>query len=396
MSTEFVNKDPRLAKALVGDRVFDGDPLRIVDVGARGGFEDHWAVYGDQAFTVGFELDAHECVRMNADLDPRRQKVYPYALHEKKGTRELTLTTSSGSSGLHAPDQDFWHRFWEIGNLRAVEKMPIATIDYDSFVAQEGLSPCDFMKLDTEGGEGNVLAGAANALPDMLGVSSEVWFIDAHADRMTYGKMDTLLRGFGFELMALSSYKYRRKALPWRMNAEENGGCGQVLWGHVVYLRDAVREFADPKKLTGWDRIRVLKLASIFDLFSLQDCAAELLIEATKRGICMAADKERYLNMTVPGGTYEEHMAALLLREFPAFMEKISALFPAYRETVVRAGKELLAGHATEALAMLVEELSFLRDAPVKTPDQEWLRGLYEEITMHRSALAAILGRRRV
>ena len=43
-----LHPNPRFTKHLVEKRVFHNDPLVVVDVGARKGFEKHWDHYRDQ------------------------------------------------------------------------------------------------------------------------------------------------------------------------------------------------------------------------------------------------------------------------------------------------------------------------------------------------------------
>jgi hypothetical protein len=50
-----LHPDPNFIKSLVEEKSFENDPLVVVDVGARKGFEKHWDHYGDQISLIGFE-----------------------------------------------------------------------------------------------------------------------------------------------------------------------------------------------------------------------------------------------------------------------------------------------------------------------------------------------------
>ena len=50
-----VHPNPRLTERLVENRFFEDNPLVVVDVGARKGFEKHWDYYKDQCRLFGFE-----------------------------------------------------------------------------------------------------------------------------------------------------------------------------------------------------------------------------------------------------------------------------------------------------------------------------------------------------
>ncbi len=66
MALERINFQPRMTQFLVNQlSAFSDKPLLILDVGARGGFEDHWQLYGEQALQIGFEPDVEEFERLN-------------------------------------------------------------------------------------------------------------------------------------------------------------------------------------------------------------------------------------------------------------------------------------------------------------------------------------------
>ena len=75
-----LHPNPRFTKHLVEKRVFHNDPLVVVDVGARKGFEKHWDHYRDQIKLIGFapNKDSFEdCVQNKSNA---QSTYYPYAL----------------------------------------------------------------------------------------------------------------------------------------------------------------------------------------------------------------------------------------------------------------------------------------------------------------------------
>jgi hypothetical protein len=118
MTLKSMNPEPVLAAAWVESGIFRNDPLRVVDVGARDGFEAHWReVFHDQVQLFGFEPDREECARVNAQELARGGRVFPYALHGKPGTRPFFVTQFPASCGFYEPDASFWARFSAQSNL---------------------------------------------------------------------------------------------------------------------------------------------------------------------------------------------------------------------------------------------------------------------------------------
>lgn len=152
----------------------------------------------------------------------------------------------------------------------------------DDYIPTAQRSAVDFVKIDTDGHDFEVLLGTDALLNagGALGMSIEAQFHGAvHDYANTFANIDRWMRGHGFSLFDIEVYRYSRGALPapfvWDIPAQTV--TGQVLWGEAVYFRD----LADPSYEQMWSlrptREQVLKLASLFELFGLPDCAAELL-----------------------------------------------------------------------------------------------------------------------
>jgi hypothetical protein len=50
-----------------------------------------------------------------------------------------------------------------------------------------------------------------------------------------------------------------------------------VLWGEALYLRDGVSEMKANSSGMDWSQNKILKLASLMEIFYLIDCAIELI-----------------------------------------------------------------------------------------------------------------------
>jgi FkbM family methyltransferase len=307
MALTNINKCPRFTKHLVSLKAFDSKRLSVVDVGARGGFESHWSFYGDQVRLIGFEPDLEECNRLNQQVSNTENCYFPFALAQSIGKRTFYVTAYPSSSGFYKPDMRFLHRFPDEVNLTVVKEIEIDTIDLDSFSRENGLKVIDFMKLDAEGGELPILKGAERLLKKSgLGLSVEVEFCPFHEGQPLFGEVDSFLSPLGFVLFDLSCYRHSRKALPGpRWFGQGSGGLskrGQIIWGQALYLRDAVDELNFSNKLEdGWDDLKLLKLASIMELFNLPDCAIELMQVARQKGFLQGWNVDYLIDLCVPG-----------------------------------------------------------------------------------------------
>ena len=300
-----LNPNPRFTQHLVQSRAFAKDPLVVVDVGARKGFESHWRLYSDQVSLIGFEADAEECRRLNEQLTDSYHKFYPVALHRDKGERPFFITGSHpASSGFYKPDMQFMKRFPDERNLVVTDIGELTTTDFDSFADNHGIGSVDFIKIDVEGATLDVLRGSLRALESSVwGMSIEVEFAAMHENEPLFADVDAFLRPLGFVLFDVTLNRIARKVLsPHAFSSvpshTENG---QLIFGQAVYLRDAQREIEFPNgSQIEWREANVLKLASFMELVRLNDCAIELLQFAQERGLLGIDDISSFIDLLVP------------------------------------------------------------------------------------------------
>ncbi|UCG55079.1 MAG: FkbM family methyltransferase [Dehalococcoidia bacterium] len=334
MSLTNINDNPRFTKYLVGQKAFQVNPLTVVDVGARGGFESHWTPYGDQLHIIGFEPDAEECARLN-EQSSAQISYFPIALDQRPGKRTLYVTKYIASSGLYEPDIKHIQRFTEEEDLTVVRTVELDTVDLDSFLNQEKVHEVDFIKLDTEGTELDILKGSIGLLQKtVLGLSIEVGFMQLHQNQPLFSDVDVFLRDLGFALFDLSHYRYSRKSLPeprWSGQVAIPSKQGQTIWGQVLYLRDGVNELNFTNRLKGnWNDARILKLASLMEIFCLPDCAIELLQVAQQTGRLQNWNVGHLIDLLVPPVVDQALITSGLTRgqilSYDEYMERITSI----------------------------------------------------------------------
>ena len=335
MSLDNINYSSKLVNNLVDTKAFIDRPLMIIDGGARWNFEQHWLQYVDQATIIGFEPEKQESLRLLRELSDEKHRIYPIGLDHKKGKKTFYVTQWPSGSSFYPVNAALWDRFIRGDDKRIVGTVEMETIALDSFVEGNELGYVDYVKLDTEGSELDILKGAVMTLnQSIMAVSVEVEFIQMHNGQPFFADVDAFLRERGFHLYDLSLYRIERKALPMLSSsvAPENADYGQLTIGQTLYLRDAVAEIESGDNLLGdgWSTTNILKLASIMDVFCLPDCAIELLLFARERGLLEGFDVEKLVNTMVPKignktvtyGEYLEHIDAIKKRGYTDNFER--------------------------------------------------------------------------
>ena len=157
-----------------------GLTINFLDVGARGDISEPWSLFAPNAIKIiGFEPDAVECARLSATHPDR--KYYPRALWGDHTTRPFYLCEWASTSSMYPPAEENNHHYrtthWT-GRV-PVRTLQVNCVTLDSVLSREDAP--DFIKIDTQGAELEILKGASQSL--RLGaplVLAETWCAEVY------------------------------------------------------------------------------------------------------------------------------------------------------------------------------------------------------------------------
>ena len=232
--------------------------------GARGEIQNRLVSALPNARFIGFEPDAAACELLHRNA-PAHHSYYPVAVGAREETRTLYITREPACSSLLPPNRDFFAQYLDCGpQIEVLEERPIQTVSLNNYLPGVGVTTVDFLELDTQGTELDILHGADRWLAStVVGVKVEVEFSPIYQGQPLFGQLDEYLRRFGFMLFDLSRSRYRRGSVPRTLRTR-----GQLLWGDALYLRD-YRPFTSPEQL--------LKLCVLAAALGFHDYAVEIL-----------------------------------------------------------------------------------------------------------------------
>jgi hypothetical protein len=206
-----------------------------------------------------------------------------------------------------------------------------------------GVASIDFIKLDVEGAELDILRGSKAYLEEALplGLLSEIRFHREINGSPSFAELDIFLRPLGLSLYNLQYYHQSRVALPYpslhdyRLPSGERFFAyttqGQIQDGDALYFRDTIIGAATGTK--GISTVRLLKLAALFEIYSLSDCAAEIIL-GNRDELGRLVDCDRLLDLlatTIAGHTTtfkdykERYFSATISETTPTSSADISA-----------------------------------------------------------------------
>jgi FkbM family methyltransferase len=269
------NTSPGFTQWVVKRRLLQ-TKLVLVDVGVQGGIHPRWKALGGFLHVYGFDPLVETIEPLTKSVEPNHE-YFAIALGDQDGERELFVPTVLPAASFFAreAEQDQARMTIDTGNWAATKtrRVPIRRLDTLSQRWPHGI---DFMKLDCEGYEPAVLAGAHNSTSQVLAIETEIGFSSIHWPQTHFSAVydQVVPRGFrlsnlAFDRVPFASYFQRAKELGREQGAEKSvstPGTFAVLFSRSLTLRG---QPPTPDQ--------VLKSAIIFELYNMLDAAYDVL-----------------------------------------------------------------------------------------------------------------------
>jgi len=159
----------------------------ILDGGARSAFDDpRWNVFDPGRVRLfGFEVDEKECADLNRLARERGLDYHFFSvgLWSRPARKTFYENKSSGGGSFFAQNSDFTNR-WKFENaeqkfLAREMFYPTGTTEWDLtsvevWARNNGVDDLDFMKLNVQGAELEILKGMGGLLERVIGIQTEI------------------------------------------------------------------------------------------------------------------------------------------------------------------------------------------------------------------------------
>ncbi len=256
------------------------ESFRLIDVGVRGGFHDRWQAFGDHLELWGFDALYEDGVAplIAANKYPGRIRYLHCALGDKDETRPFRYYRENPSSSHFAAANgtDVIDENW----------IQVPTRRLDTLFSDGTIGPAiDFMKLDAETYEIEILKGAGETLSrsGILGIESESHFFRTpRHPRSHFVELYEQLAPYDMTVYDLGIVRQPKPTLSNGFPQEIIGGryvmrpIGRILVCDCLFLSDAFKDAAVQGTCTV---DRLLKMIAIAELYGLQDISLSILFD---------------------------------------------------------------------------------------------------------------------
>ena len=294
-------------------RVFDRHPFVLIDVGCADGIDEAWRRFGPSLLAHGYDPDVAACEAAQAG------ETLPGVRYHARFVglpHSHPFVERRRAEAAQWPNTNIWGRV-TAGHLAAKQAEgahdepqgaprladPSTIIGVGDIVRTERLPTVDFVKVDVDGPDLEVLESARDTLGEkqVLGVGLEVnWFGSANPTEHTFHNTDRFLREQGYALCGLNFRRYSRTALPAPFEYEVYAQTrfGQPYQGDAIYVRDLAAPY-EHELAAAYSAEKLLKLACLYELIGLPDCAAEV-INSFRERLVAYGDTEALLDALTP------------------------------------------------------------------------------------------------
>jgi FkbM family methyltransferase len=262
-------------------------PTAIVDVGANpiDGAPPYKAMLAEGLCEVtGFEPQGPALARLEKSKGPR-ERYLPYALGDGSA-RTLHVCELEGMTSLLVPDPThlaLFNLFPIWGTVKS--QIPVVTRKLDDIAE---IAHMDFLKMDAQGAERDVLAHGRTKLGETVVIQTEVSFVPLYQGQPVFGEMDLMLRELGFLPHCVTGTKIWPIA-PMVVGDQPNRGIRQLLETDMVYVRD----FSRPENMSveQWKHLALVA----HHCYGSYDLALKAIITLTGMGAVPEGANKRYL-----------------------------------------------------------------------------------------------------
>jgi hypothetical protein len=308
----------------------------LIDIGCSGGIDGVWRRFGPRLRAIAIDPNLAEIDRLKR-AETHSGIQYMAAFAGLAADHPFARRKAGRSDWGRSP----WDRLSAARSLRGMQDRQLSgaektaanlwpdvaladasrPIIVPEYLLERGIGSVDFLKIDIDGKDLDVLHSFDSALErfGVLGVGIEVNFHGSNADTdHTLHNTDRYMKAQGYELFNVTVRRYSLAALPGRylLSVPAQTRFGRPLQGDALYIRD----LGNPEHREVAERLgpaKLLNLVAVFAAFNLPDCAAEIALVYRKplAGLC---DVDRVLDLLAAQAqgdverplTYREYMEA--------------------------------------------------------------------------------------
>jgi len=263
---EYLKKKRQGYENKVFQKILDkNDEISLVDVGGYKGIQERWKKIEQFIDFHTFEPNPTEAKKISGNS--KKLSVHNEALSDHDGEIVLNICKEPGVSSVLEPNIDFLKNFRDIERYEIVNKLNVKCKKLDSV----NINKIDFIKIDVQGYNLEVLKGSIESLKKCIGVEIECEFKQIYKNQSMFKDVENFLNNSNFELIDFLDI------VRWCEDRKEKNSLnirGEVVFVNAFFLKKNIENYVD--NLANFKKIltililfgqyeKVYKLINIFE-----------------------------------------------------------------------------------------------------------------------------------
>lgn len=210
--------------------IFDNEnTISLVDIGGYKGIQDRWKRVENLVDFHTFEPNSVEADKIRSKT--KSLNIYKSALSSSDGKILLNICKEPGVSSVLEPNFEFLKKFKNVERFEIVKKIEVEAKKLDSLK----IDKIDFIKIDVQGYNLEVLKVSTEALKKAIGIEIECEFKEIYKNQSLFKDVDEYLSKHNFEVCDFTDI------IRWTENVskekEQIKNQGEIIYVNALYLK---------------------------------------------------------------------------------------------------------------------------------------------------------------